>query len=67
MESDPWRDSLLRYAGYANECGEAFRHVLPRLLVPSYGVALLYVTGDTVLNLFSYVFVVLWVENDTLQ
>ena len=24
-EYDIYRDSLLRYAGYANECGEAFR------------------------------------------
>jgi len=45
---DIWRGSLLRYAGYANEVGEAFRHVYPRLVGPSYGVALLYVLGDTV-------------------
>jgi fission process protein 1 len=44
---DVWRESLLRYAGYANEVGEAFRHVVPRMLVPSYAVALLYVSGDT--------------------
>lgn len=32
---DIWRDSLLRYAGYANEVGEAFRFVQPRLVIPS--------------------------------
>mmetsp|Transcript_5865 Transcript_5865/g.7612 ORF Transcript_5865/g.7612 Transcript_5865/m.7612 type:complete len:316 (-) Transcript_5865:171-1118(-) len=44
---DVWRDSPLRYAGYANEVGEAFRFRLPKLLIPSYGVAVLYVMGDT--------------------
>jgi len=47
-EVDVWRDTPLRFAGYANEVGESFRYVLPRLLAPSYGVALLYVVGDTV-------------------
>lgn len=47
-EVDVWRDTPLRFAGYANEVGESFRYVLPRLLAPSYGVALLYVAGDTV-------------------
>lgn len=44
--TDIFRDSLLRYAGYANELGEAFRHQLPKLVAPSYGVAGLYVLGD---------------------
>ena len=46
-EPDIWRESLLRYAGYANEVGEAFRHILPKLVGPSYGIAFLYVAGDT--------------------
>ena len=45
---DIWRDTPLRFAGYANEVGESFRYVLPRLVVPSYAVALAYVAGDTV-------------------
>lgn len=32
---DIWRDSALRYAGYANEIGEAFRFITPRLVLPS--------------------------------
>jgi len=32
---DIWRDSALRYAGYANEVGESFRNIAPRLVVPS--------------------------------
>ncbi|XXQ36156.1 Mitochondrial fission process protein 1 [Plasmodiophora brassicae] len=44
---DMWRDSLLRYVGYANEVGESFRPVLPRLLIPSYMVSFGYALGDT--------------------
>lgn len=44
---DIWRDSPLRYLGYANEVGEAFRPLYPRFVVPSYGVAFLYVGCDT--------------------
>jgi len=43
---DIWRDTLLRYCGYANEVGESFRHVAPALYYPSYGVAIAYVLGD---------------------
>ncbi|KAK1948587.1 Mitochondrial fission process protein 1 [Phytophthora citrophthora] len=46
-EDDIWRDSLLRYLGYANEVGESFRPIAPRLVVPSYVVAFGYVLGDT--------------------
>ena len=39
-EYDIFRDSLLRYMGYANECGEAFVAWLPAWGVPAtYGVA----------------------------
>ena len=34
--------------GYANEVGEAFRHIYPKFVVPSYGVAFVYVGCDTV-------------------
>ncbi|KAE9025957.1 hypothetical protein PR003_g10252 [Phytophthora rubi] len=46
-DSDIWRDSLVRYLGYANELGESFRPIVPRLVVPSYLVAFGYVLGDT--------------------
>ncbi|RLN75488.1 hypothetical protein BBJ28_00000566 [Nothophytophthora sp. Chile5] len=46
-ETDLWRDSLVRYLGYANEVGESFRPIVPRLVVPSYCVAFGYVLGDT--------------------
>ena len=47
-EVDFFRDTLARYFGYANELGESFRPLVPRLVAPSYGVAFLYVLGDTV-------------------
>ncbi len=48
-EYDIFRDSLLRYMGYANECGEAFVAWLPAWGVPAtYGVAATYVLADTV-------------------
>ena len=40
---DYWRNSSLRYLGYANEVGEAFRHQAPAAVKPSYGLALCYV------------------------
>ncbi|CAM9642447.1 unnamed protein product [Choristocarpus tenellus] len=33
--TDIWRDSLLRYLGYANEVGESFRFIAPRVVGPS--------------------------------
>merc|ERR1712129_271302 len=46
---DIYRDTLLRYAGYANEVGEAFAPLVPAVVVPvSYGVAITYVIADTV-------------------
>jgi len=48
-EVDIYRDTLLRYAGYANEVGEAFAPLVPAVVVPaSYGVAITYVIADTV-------------------
>ena len=45
--NDLWRDTKVRYLGYANEVGEAFRPIAPRLVRPSYAVAFAYVFGDT--------------------
>lgn len=45
---DIWRDSPLRYLGYANEVGESFRPVYPKYVVPSYVVAFGYVGCDTI-------------------
>ena len=41
-----FRDSLLRYCGYANEVGESFRYQYPRFVVPSYIIAATYCLGD---------------------
>lgn len=46
-EYDIYRDSLLRYLGYANEVGESFRPIVPKLVVPSYAVSFAYVCADT--------------------
>lgn len=48
VEADIWRDTGLRFLGYANEIGEGFRPIVPRLVLPSYGVAVAYVLADTV-------------------
>lgn len=45
-EYNVFRDSLLRYAGYANEIGESFRYQFPRLVVPTYAVAFGYCLAD---------------------
>ena len=46
-EYDPFKDSLLRFAGYANELGEAFRSFIPRWAVAAtYGVASVYAVSD---------------------
>uniref|UniRef100_A0A8D0DY09 Mitochondrial fission process protein 1 n=1 Tax=Salvator merianae TaxID=96440 RepID=A0A8D0DY09_SALMN len=46
---DLYRDTWVRYLGYANEVGESFRAIVPVSLVwASYGVATLYVTADAV-------------------
>mmetsp|Transcript_589 Transcript_589/g.2157 ORF Transcript_589/g.2157 Transcript_589/m.2157 type:complete len:255 (-) Transcript_589:1090-1854(-) len=44
---DVFRETPLRYVGYANECGEAFRPLVPVwVVVSSYVVAILYVLAD---------------------
>lgn len=41
-----FRDSSLRYMGYANEVGESFRYHLPRLVRPTYVIAFGYCAAD---------------------
>ena len=44
---DPFRDTPIRYLGYANEIGEAFRHFLGhRLVLATYAVASAYASAD---------------------
>ena len=45
-EIDIWRDTPVRLLGYANECGESFRFIYPRLVIPSYMVAIGYTFCD---------------------
>ena len=46
-EVDYFRDSALRYLGYTNEVGEAFRPLVhPRYVTATYGVAFNYVLAD---------------------
>ncbi|NXG59698.1 MTFP1 protein, partial [Hemiprocne comata] len=48
-ERDLYRDTWVRYLGYANEVGESFRPLVPVSLVwASYGVATAYVTADAI-------------------
>ncbi|XP_059480863.1 mitochondrial fission process protein 1 [Neocloeon triangulifer] len=48
-EIDIYRDTPVRFLGYANEVGEAFRTLVHKNVVhSSYGVASLYVLADTV-------------------
>jgi fission process protein 1 len=43
-----FRDSALRYMGYANEVGESFRYQFPKLVIPSYVLAFGYCFADAV-------------------
>jgi Mitochondrial carrier protein/Mitochondrial 18 KDa protein (MTP18) len=43
-----FRDSPLRYMGYANEVGESFRYQFPRFVVPSYILSFGYCFADAV-------------------
>ena len=43
---DIFRDSPLRYLGYANEVGESFRYQFPKLVTPSYALAFSYCLAD---------------------
>lgn len=48
-QKDLYRDTWVRYLGYANEVGEAFRALIPvKLVWASYGVATAYVTADAI-------------------
>ncbi|XP_075289633.1 mitochondrial fission process protein 1 [Opisthocomus hoazin] len=48
-ERDLYRDTWVRYLGYANEVGESFRALVPvRVVWASYGVATAYVTADAI-------------------
>ncbi|XP_030075018.1 mitochondrial fission process protein 1 [Microcaecilia unicolor] len=48
-DRDLYRDTWVRYLGYANEVGESFRALIPVSLVwASYGVATAYVTADAI-------------------
>lgn len=44
---DYFRDTPLRYLGYANEVGESFGPLYPKFVRPSYGIAFAYVGADT--------------------
>jgi fission process protein 1 len=45
---DIYRDTWIRYLGYANEVGEAFGPRFPQFVRPSYGVAFAYCGADAV-------------------
>lgn len=45
-----FRDSPLRYMGYANEIGESFRYQFPRFVVPSYVLSFGYCGMDAATN-----------------
>ncbi|CAG9862229.1 unnamed protein product [Phyllotreta striolata] len=48
QEVDLYRETPVRYLGYANEIGEAFRSIIGRRWVNfTYGIATLYVLADT--------------------
>ena len=47
---DIFRETWVRYLGYANEVGESFRPVYPKFVRPSYGIAFAYVGADAVNN-----------------
>ncbi|KAG6443065.1 mitochondrial fission process protein 1 isoform X2 [Manduca sexta] len=48
VKKDFFRDTWVRYLGYANEVGESFRSVVPaRVVRASYSVAFAYVLADT--------------------
>ena len=51
-EVDLFRDTPVRYLGYANEVGEAFGVLYPKYVRPSYVVAFGYVGCDTINNVY---------------
>lgn len=48
-----FRDSTLRYCGYANEVGESFRLQYPKFVIPSYLIAFGYCVADSALATYS--------------
>jgi fission process protein 1 len=48
-----FRDSTLRYCGYANEVGESFRLQYPKFVIPSYLIAFCYCLADSALATYS--------------
>jgi fission process protein 1 len=48
-----FRDSALRYCGYANEVGESFRLQYPKFVIPSYFIAFGYCLADSALATYS--------------
>jgi hypothetical protein len=50
IESNIWRQAPLRFLGYCNEVGEAFRPIAPRFVPISYAIAFGYVGCDTLNN-----------------
>lgn len=48
-----FRDSTLRYCGYANEVGESFRLQFPKFVIPSYLIAFGYCLADSALATYS--------------
>lgn len=49
-EYNVFRDSAVRYLGYANEVGESFRYQFPRFVIPSYVVAFGYCLADAAMS-----------------
>lgn len=45
-EDNIFRDTVLRYCGYANEVGESFRYQYPRFVTPSYLLSACYCLAD---------------------
>ena len=43
-----FRDTAVRYLGYANEIGESFRYQYPKFVIPSYVVAFGYCLADAI-------------------
>ena len=48
-----FRDSTLRYCGYANEVGESVRLQYPKFVIPSYLIAFGYCLADSALATYS--------------
>jgi hypothetical protein len=49
-EYNIFRDSPLRYMGYANEVGESFRYQFPKFVVPSYVLSFGYCLADAAMS-----------------